>query len=523
MSAHGEPATRGADWLTPQTEQQTLPRYLTTLRERGWLVVLCTLVCALAAIAYVAVADKVYKASADLLVTPVPSGDDTTVGLGLIRESNDPSRDVSTIARYIESVPVAARVKRELGRPETPTELLRSITAEPVAQSSVVSVTAEDGTPEDAARLANAFATETVRLRTAQLREQLERTVPALRARLNQLPPEERAEASGEAIAGRLAELERLRTVPDPTVRVSTPATAPEQQAAPRPVLSVVAGIAGGLLLGLGAAFGLQALDPRLRREGQLRELYRLPILARIPIEPRDKRKGAIAPEKLSAGTFEAYRTLRASLAAARSTEFRAGSVLVTGSSPGEGKTTSAINLAHALVAAGNKVILIEADVHRPQIGNTLGIRPRFGLASVLIRQVALEDALITTEEYGPDLQLLLVDRPGLATADRLSLPTARQLVADAEQLADYVVIDSPPLTEVIDALPLAQEVAQVLLVARLGRTKLRKLTELGEILAQNGVRPAGVALIGVERSKSGYYYTVDSPSAGRETTRSAS
>jgi Mrp family chromosome partitioning ATPase/capsular polysaccharide biosynthesis protein len=513
MPSPGPKEPRETDWMTPHDEQHTLQRYVTTIRERAWLIVLCTVLAAGAALLYVSTAERVYTATADLLVTPVPGGDDTTLGLGLIRDSNDPTRDVSTASRYVQSVPVAERVRRELGRSESANQLLGDISAEPLAQSSLVAVTAEAGTAEEAAELANAFATATVRERTAQLRAQLDMTIPALRSRLRQLPAEEREADSG--LTARLAGLEALRGVPDPTVRVATPATPPDRQSAPRPLLSLAAGILGGLLLGVGAAFGMQAIDPRLRREEQLRELYRLPILSRIPTEPREKRGSAIAPESLSGATFEAYRTLRASLAATRETEFRTGSVLVTGSSPGEGKTTTAINLAHSLVLAGNKVILIEADVHRPQIASALGVRARQGLGAVLIRQVALEDALVTVDRYGPDLQFLLVDRPGSATADRLSLPTARQLVAEAEELADYVVIDSPPLTEVIDALPLAQEVSHVLLVARLGRTKLPKLTELGEILGQNGIRPAGVALIGVERSRAGYYYTGSAVAAG--------
>ena len=506
---------READWLNPEAEQHGLARYLTTIRDRWWLIALCLLLCVGAAAAYVATAEKVYEAQADVLVTPVNSGDDVYAGLGLIQDSNDPTRDVSTASRYIESLPVARRVKAALRLDGSPQQILNKIEAEPLAQSSVVTVTASANSPDAAARIANSFATETVRMRTEQLREQLDRTIPFLRSQLSRLPIEERTSDSG--LPARLASLEALRGVPDPTVRVVTPASPPETQAAPNKKLSIAAGIIGGLILGLGAAFGLQALDPRLRREEQLRDVYRLPILARIPSEQRDKRGTALAPESLSPGTFEAYRTLRASLAASLGSEFRNGSVLVTGSSPGEGKTTTAINLAHALVAAGNKVILIEADVHRPAVGPALGVRPRYGLSAVLIRQVSLEDALVTTDRYGPDLQLLLVDRPGTATADRLSLPTARQLVAEAEALADYVVVDSPPLTEVVDALPLAQQVAGVLVVARLGRTKLRKLQELGEILAQNELRPAGVALVGVERSRSGYYYAAATADAEQQ------
>lgn len=510
MSMSRDPRTQNteSDWLTPHTEQQTLARYITTVRERWWLIAACTVVSVLVALAYVSTATKVFEASADLLVTPVAGDDETTLGLGLIRDTNDPTSDVSTAARYVASVPVARLVKTELRSPDTPEDLLKSVQIQPVAQSSIVTVTASAGSAGQAARTANAFAVEAVRLRTQQLRDQLDLTIPALRRQLSRLPQTD--EASREGVQARIDALEALRGVPDPTIRVLTPATPPPTQSAPRPVLAMAAGLFGGLLLGLGGAFGLQALDPRLRREDQLRELYQLPILTRVPAEPRDSRRGAISPNRLSPATSEAYRTLRAGLAALRSQDLRTGSILVTGSSPGEGKTTTAINLAQSLVAAGNKVILIEADVHRPQIGAALGVRARYGLSGVLIRQISLEDALITTEEYGPDLQLLLVDRPGTATADRLSLPTARELVHEAEQLADYVVIDSPPLTEVVDALPLTQEVTDVLVVARLGRTKLRKLAELGEILGRNGVRPAGVALIGVERSRLVYAYTAD-------------
>ena len=508
---------RDADWLNPAVEQHGLARYVSTARERLWLIVLCVVVTTGIAVLYVTLADKVYESHADLQVTPVPAGDETLVGLGLLQESTDPTRDVSTAARYVETLQVARRVKDDLRLTQSPTQILKRVKAEPVAQSSVVTVTARASSPRRAADIANGFANETVNLRTEQLRDQLDRTIPALRERLAALPPEERA--GGTGVAGRIAALEALRGVPDPTMRVVTPAEPPEQQAAPRPVLSIAAGIFAGLVLGLGGAFALQAFDPRLRREEQLRSMYRLPILARIPAEQRARKGEALAPERLSSGTFEAYRTLRASLVASLGSEFQTGSVLVTGSSPGEGKTTTAINLAHSLVAAGNKVILIEADVHRPTIGPALGIRPRFGLSAVLIRQVSLAAALVTTERYGPDLQLLLVDRPGPATADRLSLPTARQLVAEAEELADYVIVDSPPLTEVVDALPIARQVTGVLIVARLNRTKLRRLGELGEILAQNEIEPAGVALVGVDRGRLGYYYTAANELAEQQET----
>jgi Mrp family chromosome partitioning ATPase len=114
---------------------------------------------------------------------------------------------------------------------------------------------------------------------------------------------------------------------------------------------------------------------------------------------------------------------------------------------------------------------------------------------------------MFTVDGYGEDLAFLLVERAGDWMVDRLSLPTAGNIVREAALSADYVVIDSPPLTEVIDALPLARLADDVVLVTRLGKTNLRKLEQLGELLAQNGITPVGTAIVGVERSSvEGYY-----------------
>jgi capsular exopolysaccharide synthesis family protein len=485
----------------------SLQRYIETLKERRWLILVIVAITTAAAAAYVATADKVYKADAQLLVTPVSSDDETFVGLGLIRDSNDPTRDVSTAAQLVTNTDVSRRVKRQLGLSGSPTDILKKVEANPVAQSNLVTITAQGSSPRAAQRLANAFADQTVADRTDQLHAQLDSIIPALQQRVNQLPASDR---TGQGSLGdRLAALEALRAGNDPTLKVETRASRPEHQSSPRPKLTLAAGIVSGLILGIIGAFGLQALDPRLRREDQLRELYGLPILSRIPSDRRGRRKAALAPERLAPATLESFRTLRAMLAAMHPDPLKARSVLVTSASPGEGKTTVAINLAHSLSQAGSRVTLVEADLRRPTIGQVLHLSPpRQGTASVLIRQVPLEDALMVTQEYGPDFQLLLAEQAGDWMVDRLSLPTARQIVADAEASADYVVIDSAPLTEVIDALPLAREVDDVLLVARLGKTNLRKLTELGEVLAQNDITPVGIALVGVERpSDAGYYY----------------
>ena len=124
----------------------------------------------------------------------------------------------------------------------------------------------------------------------------------------------------------------------------------------------------------------------------------------------------------------------------------------------------------------------------------------------MLINQVSMEDAIVTSELY-ENLGFLLVERTALSLVDRLSLPTARELVEEAKSLADYVVIDSPPLTEISDALPLAQEVDAVLIVARIGTSSLKRLENLGEILEHGGVTPAGIVVVGRERVSHSSYY----------------
>ena len=307
-------------------------------------------------------------------------------------------------------------------------------------------------------------------------------------------------------------QLEALRQGDDPTISVETQADLPGSPVSPRPLLSVAGGILAGLILGVAVAFASRVLDPRLRREEQLRQLYRLPILARIPKETSRRGDQPLGPRTLSVSSQEAYRALRATLAAHR----RGGGsrvLLVTGPAPSEGKTTTAINLATSLIAAGNRVIVIEGDLRRPAIGRAFGATPRRGVVSVLLESVDIRDALVTDTAYGENLGLLLADYEGGWVTELFALGAAERLIQEARELADYVIIDSPPLTEVVDALPLARLADDVLIVTRLGNSRLSAISRLGELLAENNIKPVGFAVVGVPRpSKTSYYYAERSP-----------
>lgn len=505
------PQISAPDWLHPPEEQEGLQRYVETIRERILLILTTAAVTTGIAILYVATATKTYEAEADLLITPVSNDNPVLTSFGLLSSSADPTRDVETASRLVTNIEVATRVKKAINSDHSAQSLLSKVTAEPVAQSNVVAVTASETSPRRAQQLANAFARQAVADRTAQLHRQINQLIPQLRRAGEPV-------AGGTSIADQIAQLEPLRNSPDPTMRVQTTAPLPTEQASPRPVLSVVGGIVAGLILGIAAAFAAQILDPRLRREAQLRRRYRLPILGRIPKET-GTRDSPIAPRKVSSAAGEAYRALRATLAGSRRERSGDGKViLVTGSSPSEGKTTTAINLATSLALAGNRVILIESDLRRPALAQVMDARPEHGgVVSVLIENSTLAEALISSATYGPNLRLLLSDYEGGWIAELFSIPTAERMIQDARRMADFVIVDSAPLNEVVDALPLALQADEVLMVVRLGVTRLDKLSQLAELLGENGVRPVGFAVVGTPRPRRNQYHYYAEPDSGSQ------
>jgi capsular exopolysaccharide synthesis family protein len=512
---------RPPEWLRPPTEQAGLSYYVEVLRERLVLIAAAVALALLAAGAYLATADNVYKAEADLLITPAPSDDELLATLGVLRASNDPTRDVETAARLVATTGVAERVQKELGLARSPTSLLNDVTAEPVAESAIVAVSAEAPTAQGAADLANAFAKEALADRTRKIHQRIDQILPQVES---DLQAGNSGVVPGLSLREEAARLQFLRSAPDPTISIETQAVPPNTPASPKPKLTLAAAAIAGLILGIAGAFAAQTLDPRLRREGQLRSRYQLPILARVPKQPQSRRGGPLSPAAIAPPTREAYRTLRANVTAARRLRGEPQSILVTGSSPSEGKTTTAINLAASLAMAGSRTILIEADLRRPAIGSTLGISVERGVVSALLENASLEESLSTASPFGPHLQLLLADYEGGWISELFSLDAAQRLVEEAKSLADFVVIDSPPLTAVVDTLPLARQADDVVIVSRLGLTRLDKLHELAELLAANGITPRGFALIGTshpERSYS-YYAGAEPPGTGRATTMPA-
>lgn len=529
-------------WLAPRAPREGLSHYLEVIRDRKLLIAACVLVVTIVAAVYVALAPRSWKAESRLLVSPV-NGTANFVGLGLIATSSNPGGDISTAASLVTTPEVGALVASRVGH-TTANAVLKETSAVPVAQSNVVAITTTASSASRAQAIANAFAQATVQNRTESLHHQLDAIIPTLRAQVQSLPA---AQRTGQGSLGeRLAALETLRAGPDPTIAVSSLAQLPAAPSWPRTKLSILAGILVGLIVGVGAAFALEGLDPRVRREETLRRIFRLPVLARIP---RERRKSSqdlpLRPDDLSPAAHESYRMLRVALDAragsadswsrlptnlhpdrekeqdtafAESRSRSPRSIMITGSTSSEGKSTVALNLATVLASAGRKVMLVEADIHRPSLAGALGVRAQWGLAGVLMGKVRLEDALVGIEGSHGNLSVLLVEELALQLPDGL-LGGADELVERAKTIADYVIFDAPPATEVSDALPLSKHVDDVLIVARLGHSRADRLVNLGEALMRQSVGPAGLVVVGDEPGRGGGYYSsyAQSPAASRK------
>jgi capsular exopolysaccharide synthesis family protein len=486
-------------------QREGASRYLAALREH-WLLILTLVVVAVGSAAvYSYTAPKKYKAEADLLVTP--QSDSTFDGLPVIRESNGLTSGVLTAARLVQTPQVAERVRTHQSFGLSRNALLASIEVQPVSQSNIIAIIATAGSPTRAADIANAFALGFVNLRKDDFDTALNGTMARLRARIASLPPSQLSTPAASDLRAQLAQLQTLAGGPDPSVSVASPAVPPSSPSWPRPKLSMAIALLVALLLGAGAALALELFNPRINREDELLLGHRLPILARVPRVSNSSASRYLTHRgRLPAHVWEAYRTLRASLTGAGPDGGYPRTILVTSAIPGEGKTMTSVNLAITMALTGTKVILIDADLRRPMIATVFGAAARAnGFGLLLLGNAAPELALLEAPGT-PNLQLLLSNPEHAHLVDLLQRGRLEAVLDQLRDYADVIIIDSPPLTEVGDALPLADVADLVLVAVRLGRSRRDKLDELRRALAQRGVSPAGFVVTTRRRSRKAPY-----------------
>ncbi|MCO4264407.1 polysaccharide biosynthesis tyrosine autokinase [Pseudarthrobacter sp. MDT3-26] len=283
------------------------------------------------------------------------------------------------------------------------------------------------------------------------------------------------AAAIAEAVASSLIKavdtLEKPKTGGTSPVSLSVikPAIAPSAPAAPSTRINLLLGLVIGLTLGIAAAVLRMTLDNRIRGESDVRRVTDAPLLGGIAFDQDATRKPLLTQAPFQSPRAESFRQLRTNLQFAN-VSGHAKSVLITSSLPGEGKSTTATNLAIALAQAGQTVCLIDADLRRPMVSEYLGLDRNVGLTTALVGVAKAEDLL---QPWGDDkLYVLTSGQIPPNPSELLGSHEMKQLIGQLEKTFDTVVIDAPPLLPVTDAAVLSQHVAGVVVVV--GSQKLR-------------------------------------------------
>jgi capsular exopolysaccharide synthesis family protein len=493
--------------------------YLHSLRQHRLLILTLVVVAVAAAATYSFTAAERFEAEADLIITPVSASDETFLGTSVFRESGVQSNSVLTAARLIHRPEIAEVVRERLGETTlTRDALLASVEVDPISQSSIVAIRASADSAERAAEIANAFADVVVEQRSEEFQSDIEATIGRLEQRLRQISRNAALEDEARAIQEQLSHLRGLVGADDPTIQVASEALAPESPVWPRPTLSIAVALLAALLLGMGAALALEFVNPRVDREDELELVQRLPILARVPRMRRRMIRAYLSGQQPLPGDLrEAYRRLRASLAASTEDGFPR-TILVTSAIPGEGKTMTCVSLAGTMAAAGIRVVLVDGDLRRPMIATIFGIPSGSrGFASMLHGRAKPESTLVRAPGHPKNLRLLLASPEHAQLIDLLQRGRVERVLEQLRAHADVVIIDSPPLGEVADALTLADVADTVIVAIRLGHSRRDKLNELRRVLAQRGIRPSGFVVTLRRRSRGSTYYQTAAPTQPEE------
>jgi Mrp family chromosome partitioning ATPase len=410
-------------------------------------------------------------------------------------------------------------------------ELLGSSSVTPSPQADLLLFTVRDVSPAAAMTLANAYAAAYVdtqlRLDTAALqtaRNELSGRINALRASGRQDTVLYRNLVANEQ---QLHTMQLLQSKDSVLAQAQLGA-----QVKPTPKHDAMLGFGFGLILGIAAAFILEALDTKIRSEAEIESELELPMLARLPEPSRRLRGNHVAMIEEPTSVFaDAVRRLATNLEFS-SPDRPSQTVMITSAVQREGKSTAASNLAVALARAGRTVALVDLDLREPTIASFFKLRRLVGLTNVVMQQATLDDALVPIDLSGAEPGRPAGVLGGTSVTGSLSvLPSGPLPATPGEFVAskavvtrvleplresfDHVILDTPPMSVGVDAASLAMQADSLIVVARLGVVDRTALDDLKRQLSTSPAHPIGFVLTGGDvRAIEGYgtYMT------GRET-----
>jgi capsular exopolysaccharide synthesis family protein len=435
-----------------------LTEYLFGVVRRIWLVALLGALVAGGAYAYSRTLPRVYAASTTLLVGQSLARDQTYNQLLAAQRLSQ------TYAQLAATRPLAERVIQRLEITDTPAEIQAKVQAHAPTESLFVYLTVRDDDPEAAALIADALALELVAISPP---------VPILGPDGTPVEP-----LPGPNTPRMLA-----------IVETAVPPDGPES---PRTAINVVVGGMAGVALALALIFALELANDRVRNAERVRSRTGLPVLGTLTrLESPSLQRGASAGQDLADRSAKQINELVARLQfLALGTDARV--FAVCGPGEGEGRTTLAALLAHALAGSGHRTLVIDGNVRQPGIHSLFGIPRAPGLDGVLKGAIPAQKAVTLAH---PTLAVVPGGTGSTGAARFLETDAVAVFIRWVRNTVDIAFIDSPPLLAVTDGAHLAKAADATLLVVRPDRTTIDELAAAIDVLDRVGVRPIGVVL----------------------------
>jgi polysaccharide biosynthesis transport protein len=474
---------------------------LTVLWRRKLAVAVVFLVSVVAVLALSLHSAKQYSASAQLLFRD-PGFAEALFGNGLFNTGQqEPQRTTQTNIDVVTSLNVASEAKRLLNTNESLGTLLNSISVTPSSDADIATIKATRSTPKEAAAVANAFANGYI-----IYRRQTDRATVGQAETLVQQSLSTAAPAEQPRLQDSLRQLGVLQALQTGNAEVTATAQPDGTPVSPKPKRDAILGAFVGLLLGCALALLIDFLDRRLKTLEDVERAYDgYPVIASIPHAPAH----LSAASQHGGPVGEAYRMLREGLRFLDPSGM-ARCFVITSADESEGKSTVAVNLASALAAVDQRVILLEADMRRPTAAAQLGVDQNApGLSDLLVSRGDLEDYLFAVDSE-PGLMVLPSGTIPPNSADLLSVGHMGEVIARVRRAADIVIVDSPPLLPVADTRVLLQmpEIDGVIMVARAGSSRRDRASAARRLLEQSKRRVFGLVVTDVTGlDDSSYYY----------------
>lgn len=446
------PPTRGRPRRQLQGELGLDLRDYLRIARRNWLLISAAALAGLLLAGVLSLfAKPTYTSETQLFVSIQGSG-----SISELQQGNTFSQArVQSYVTIVASPVVLQPAIDSLGLDVSPTQLAKRITSTTELNTVLINITVADESPVQAAAIAQAVANSLVK------------AVDKL----------EKPQGGGTSPVG---------------LSIIRPAVAPTSQSAPNTPVSLAVGLIVGLAAGIGGAIVRTALDNRIRGEAELRRVTDVPLLGGISFDADAERKPLLTQSPPQSRRAESYRQLRTNLEFAN-VSGDARTILITSSLPGEGKSTTAANLAISLAQAGRSVCLVDADLRRPMISEYLGLERNAGLTTALVSDIDVNGLL---QPWGEDnLYVLTSGQIPPNPSELLGSEEMRALITGLEHAFDSVIIDAPPLLPVTDAAVLSQHVGGVVVVVGSHKVRQHDLEKSLGALSMVKSRVLGVVL----------------------------